>query len=320
MIHALPISRFHQSTRTVILALLTMLVSWSGFATETNSDSRELPVKFGFTRSMFVDLNEGDTRAAVKSYSILLASKDDLAVSDSPGVLENAAAVAAAFTSGTADIISLTSTEFLSLPDGLVHPRMISAAVGGTYFEQYVLLARNDSGIKTIADLQNKRLLIYGSLRGSLSPIWLDVLLATNGFAEAKDFFGSVTPVNKPSRTVLPVFFQQADACIVTRTGFEVLSEMNPQVTKQMKIIATSPQLIPTVTCFRAGISPRALERIIHAVVSAQHTVAGQQVLTIFQSDGIAEIRTEQIESVRELIATQARLRHPSAKTVDTVQ
>jgi len=267
---------------------------------------------------MFIDLNEGDTRAAVKSYSMLLGSNNDLNVSDSPGVLENASAVATAFSSGTADIISLTTTEFLSLPCGLTHPRMIAAAMGRSYTEQYVLLVRNDSDASTISDLHNKRLLIYSSLRGSLSPLWLDVLLATSGLAEAKDFFGSVTTVNKPSRTVLPVFFKQADACIITRSGFEVLCEMNPQVTKQMKCIATSPNLIPTVTCFRAGISPSSLERIINSVVSAQHTLAGQQVLTIFQCDGIAEIGNAQIDPVRELIATQARLRLPSAKAVDT--
>jgi len=181
--------------------------------------------------------------------------------------------------------------------------------MGGTFTEQYVLLVHKDSGIQSISDLKNRRLLIYSSLRGSISPLWLDVLLATNGSPEPAKFFSNITPVSKPTRTVLPVFFHQADACIVTQNGYNVICELNPQVMRDLKIIATSPPIIPSVTCFRAGIPPLYVERILNAVVDAQHTVSGRQVLTIFQCDRINELNKNQISTVRELLATQARLR-----------
>jgi len=289
--------------------LIALILLNTGQAMGESTSPDNAPVKFGFTKSMFVDLNAADTRAAVKSYAMLLASNNDLTISDSPGILDGAEAVQESFAKGTADIISLTTIEFLALPEGATHPRIICASMGGTFTEQYVLLVHKDSGIQSISDLKNRRLLIYSSLRGSISPLWLDVLLATNGSPEPAKFFSNITPVSKPTRTVLPVFFHQADACIVTQNGYNVICELNPQVMRDLKIIATSPPIIPSVTCFRAGIPPLYVERILNAVVDAQHTVSGRQVLTIFQCDRINELNKNQISTVRELLATQARLR-----------
>lgn len=291
------------------LALLCFFATRTLPASGGETSDGEAPVRFAFTRAMFVDLNESDARAAVKSYARLLAANNDLTVSDSPELLDGAAAVADAFARGTVDIASLTTVEFLALPAGSTHPRLIAAAMGGSNTEQYVLLARKDSPYKKISDLKNRRLLVYSGLRGTLSPLWIDVLLATENCGPPGRFFGSIVPVNKPSRTVLPVFFGQADACVVTRNGFAVMCEMNPQISAQLTVLATSPAFVPTITCCRSGMPASSFERTMNAVLNAQHSVTGRQILTLFQCDSITEIRDDEIASVRELLVAQTRLR-----------
>ncbi|MFT3782272.1 MAG: PhnD/SsuA/transferrin family substrate-binding protein [Nibricoccus sp.] len=301
------------AARAILLSVMFLSASSPSLAEKASER-----IKMGFTRSMFVDLNEADTRAAVKSYALLLASNANLSISEEPGVYDSPQTVAEAFSGGTADIVSLTTAEYLSLPAGSTYPRMIVAAMGGSQTEQYVLVVRQDSPWRTIADLRGKRLFIYASLRGLLSNLWLDVLLASNGLEQAPDFFGSVVSTTKPSRTVLPVFFQQADACIVTLTGLKVMTELNPQLHKDLRVIATSPEIIPAVTCFRAGMPPSLFEQTIKAAVNAQDTTSGQQILMIFQCDKISEITEEHIASVRELLETQRRLRSPAAAHIQT--
>ena len=49
---------------------------------------------------------------------------------------------------------------------------------------------------------------------------------------------------------------EDTDACVVARTGFETMCEINPQIGKQLKVIASSPEVVPAVFCFRADYSP----------------------------------------------------------------
>jgi phosphonate transport system substrate-binding protein len=258
---------------------------------------------------MFRDLNENDTRAALKLYATVLGSANDLIVSESPGIFTNAAAIADAFANGTADVASMTVQEYLAVPSNLISPRLLAASIANNYTEEYILLVHADSGIVTLAGLRGRRLIMYNSLRGWISPLWLDVMLANQGYEAPSRFFSRVSFANKPTRTVLPVFFHQEDACIVTRHSYDVICELNPQLQKQLRVLAASPGYVPHLTCFRASISPEIIDRMIKAAVAAQDTVNGKQILTIFQCDRIAEITPEKLASVRELLADQARLR-----------
>jgi ABC-type phosphate/phosphonate transport system substrate-binding protein len=150
--------------------------------------------------------------------------------------------------------------------------------------------------------------LVLDSLQGSLGGPWLEELLGKQALAPPEMFFSRVTPVIKTSQTVLPVFFHQSDACVVTRQGFALMGELNPQVTKQLRVLATSPQLVPHLTCFRAGFDPSLKEKIVAAVTEANNTTAGRQLMTIFQYDRIEERPLSKLQSTRELLAACARL------------
>jgi phosphonate transport system substrate-binding protein len=285
---------------------------WLGLAPSPATARTDPPgssiVRFGFSRSMFLDLNENDARAAVKVYATLLGTANQLIVDGSPGIFDNPTRIAEAFAEGTADVVAMPTQEYLAIPPGLASARLIAAKFAGSITEDYLLLVRDDSGITKLAELQGRRLLLSSGLRGSLAASWLDVLLAKAGLDPPARFFSNVGSANKPIRTVLPVFFRQEDACIVTRQGYQIMGELNPQVMKQMRVLATSPGFVPTVTIFRASLPPDLLKRIIKATIEAQDTVAGQQMLTIFQSGNVTEIEPEKLDSVRTLLADHARL------------
>jgi len=101
----------------------------------------------------------------------------------------------------------------------------------------------------------------------------------------------------------------KGDACVITRQGFALMGELNPQVTKQLRVLATSPQLVPHMTCFRAGFDPSLKEQIFATLTEANTSTAGKQLMTIFQCDRVEERPLSRLESTRELVAACARLR-----------
>jgi len=78
------------------------------------------------------------------------------------------------------------------------------------------LLVKRDGAYKRLSDLRGRRLCISKAPKMCAAPAWLETLLDDERLGVADAFFGSITAETKISRVVLPVFFDQADACIAS--------------------------------------------------------------------------------------------------------
>ena len=266
-------------------------------------------VRFCISSRMFREVNENDARASVKAYAKQLAESRGLIADANPIIFTGCPELTKLLSAGTVDLVSLPTQEYLALEEKLVTGPYLISLINGSDYEEYVLLVRADSGFDALSDLKGRHLLVLDSLPGSLAGLWLEVLLDSQTLAPPEKFFGRVTRPNKTSQTVLPVFFHQGDACVITRQGFALMGELNPQVTKQLRVLATSPQVVPHLTCFRVGLDSSLKARIVAAVAEANTTAAGKQLMTIFQCDGVEERPLSRLESTRELVAACARLR-----------
>ena len=202
----------------------------------------------------------------------------------------------------------MTTDEYFVVSQEFQFNRFLLSVYNGQITEQYVLLVHRDSGIERIEDLRGRTLAVFKNARMSLAPIWLDVRLIEAGFSGTTGFCGHVTPISKLSQTVLKVFFRQIDACLVTRRGFETMNELNPQLGQQLKVLVESPELVPTVFCCRADLSLAVKDQLLAEFVKVHTTPAGQQVLTIFQSDQLTEGQASCLDSALELRAKHDRL------------
>jgi hypothetical protein len=55
--------------------------------------------------------------------------------------------------------------------------------------------------------------------------------------------------LQKVSRIILPVFFGKADACVVTLSAFDIMADLNPQITQQLKMKKQSEGLVFMLVC-----------------------------------------------------------------------
>jgi len=258
---------------------------------------------------LFREVNENDARASVKAYAKQIAEIHGLSANPSAIVFTGAAELTSLLKGGEVDVVSIPTQEFLALEESLLTGPFLTSIINGSDYEEYVLLVHADSGVKALSDLKGRRVLVLDSLQGALAGPWLEVLLGKQMLSPPETFFSGVTRPFKVSQAVLPVFFRQGEACVVTRQGFTLMGELNPQVTNQLRMLATSPQLVPHLTCFRAGLDLSLKEKIVAAVTEANNTTAGRQLMTIFQCDRIEERPPSALQTTRELLAARARLR-----------
>jgi phosphonate transport system substrate-binding protein len=262
----------------------------------------------GFSSTVFGNVNENDAKAAMKIWTQAIAKERGALIPTESQVLNGDEAIASAVRNKLIDAVTMTVEEYWVLGRAFMSTNAILGANAGLATEEYLLLVRRDGSFGRIDDLRGRSLAFFQNARTSLAPVWFETLLLKSGLGKTPQFCGRVTHGTKLTQAVLSVFFRQADACVVTRRGFETMIELNPQVGQQLKILVSSPPIVPVVFVFRADYADPFEDEIIAEIENVHSTVADQQVLTLFQCDGLQVRPISVLDTALELLATHARL------------
>ncbi len=272
-------------------------------------------LRVGFSSRMFFEVNENDAKAAVKVWGRAFTKAQNIPTDPEPFVYDQFSAIQQSLANRQVDAVGLSLTEFEQLNRQIELDPIFVTYVAGKPTEQYLLLARRDGPIKTLADLHGRTLRLQTNLRATLAPMWLDVALVQHGHPIASLHASKITSESKLTKVVLPVFFRQSDACLVTRTGFETMSELNPQIGKQLAVVDSSPEFVPAIFALRADYQPTFRARIIEGLRHLHESPGGQQILNIFQSDAIELQPRSFLDASLELLKTHARICGTEAST-----
>lgn len=179
---------------------------------------------------------------------------------------------------------------------------------------EYLLLTKKGA-YPTLQHLGGKDITTIDGIDHDMSVAWLETLLMEQRLPPARVHFGTVTRAAKPARGVLPVYFGQADACVVTRSAFELMVELNPQVATALAPLATSPPLIHAILVLDRRYAPEIRARLLDALQNLHTTARGQQVLSFFGVDRITTGRFDELAPSLDLVRSldrQQRLQKPT--------
>jgi phosphonate transport system substrate-binding protein len=271
------------------------------------------PIRFAFSSRMFSDVNENDAKASVKAWGLALARERNVPMNTEPIIVSGVAELARALRSASIDGAAVVSEEFLGLDPELQGTNFFISSIAGSYTEVYLLLASAKSGVTNLGGLAGRSLAIFDNPRASLAPLWLDLLTAEQGLGEPEKHFGQIVKARKLAKVVLPVFFGEKDACVVTRRGFDTMCELNPQVRAQLRVLAASPELVPAVGFMRRGYNSPLRGILMSGLRGLEKSPAGTQVLTLFQCDRLDESSEAPLRSARELVAAHRLLSQSGA-------
>jgi ABC-type phosphate/phosphonate transport system substrate-binding protein len=202
------------------------------------------------------------------------------------------------------DLIVVGSLDYLELESKVGLDPILVGSSDGQIERPFILLTRKDKSIKQLSQLKAKTMLIETGGFGDI-PIplyWLETILLRDGLPRAETFFQNAKQVDKPSQAVLPVFFNQADACVVSERSYRTLFELNPQLSQEMDIVAESLPLLRGVICLRKGLDPERRESAISILAKMHTEPAGQQTLMIFHEEKLVPFLPAQLDNVRALL------------------
>lgn len=145
--------------------------------------------------------------------------------------------------------------------------------------------------------------------KGKIPQIWLDTVLLRSGLPESRDLFGSIETVDKPAQALIPVFFGQADACLIPARTFQTMAELNPQLSEQLVVLLRSPGFCRGLMCVSQSIYEEYEFRFSDALSTFNTEPQGQQLLTVFRMDEIVSFEPRYLESTQELMAEYEALR-----------
>jgi ABC-type phosphate/phosphonate transport system substrate-binding protein len=286
---------------SAILGLLVMF--WAPAAQPTHAAEA---LRFGLSQAAFGLANRNDAAAAFKVWGETLAREHQLQIEVNVEVMTQVADLNQALAQGTIDAAYVTTMEFIQLGEQPEYIYIVGK--NSICTEQYVVVVRRDSNAHDVQDLRGRRLARHtGPVMGPALP-WLETVLASQHLGPLQDFLGETTPLETPSKSVLRVFFRQSDACLLSTNAFAMACEMNPQLQQQLKVLLTSPPLVPSLMFFRKNYTLRQRRELEHALEILHKTTAGQQVLTVFQGSQVVKRHLAFLDSTRQVLNDSARL------------
>ena len=291
--------------RSVDVALMVVLSLAAGRPVMASEDAGEpqepVLLDMAATAASLGDVHPGEAAAAFEAYASAYAGGLGVPVLVKVTIFESLAEMRESAQQGRQKILGLLTEDYLQLREDVALDPVLIPEKSGEITERYLLLVHVDSGLDELAHLRGKDLLVQAGTQMGMANTWLEGALLAAGLPESGTFFRPVRTRRRLSRVLLPVFFEQADACLVSQSGFDTMTELNPQVGRRLKAIASSAGVVPSVTCMRADFTGLNRRRLENAYLEAHLHPAGQQALMLFRFDRMRRCTEGDLESARDM-------------------
>lgn len=280
--------------------LVIVIISSLGMA-ETVRDGIEY-LNIGYTKSLLSDVDFKDAQVAMDLWVKELSKSTKNPLQPRSILIDDLPALIRAINAKQVDVLGLSCLDYFKIKDQVnLEPGMV-VIIGGKPSKEFSLITRRDKGLKNLGELKNSKLLVCDEKPGNGVPLmWLDTFLVKQGVPSSKRLFISIKEVDKVSQAVLPLFFKQVDACLVSRSGFETMVELNPQIGEQLTILATSPGFVLGGVFFRKDFREDIKKLILDTCMKFSTYSSGKQILTLFKAEAFSPFTPSYFETLLDL-------------------
>ncbi len=295
--------RWHIRLLHTLACLFAGAVFLSQPASGSANPRDDLPkvLHVAFSSRVFPDVDQRDARIAMELWARELSRKAGVpeakvTLFNNPDEIRNLVR------RGDIHLVTLPSIEYLAWRKELnMVPSYLAANKCGKDME-HILVVRRTSGISKVAQLKGKTIAIPTSAKLQTSSLWLKVLLLRQGIHDSQAYFGRFSETGKPSKSIMGVFFHQYHAAIVTRGSFETCTAINPQLGKDLAVIAESKSLPGDVSCIPENISARLRQSIDAAAITLHENAVGKQIMTLFHINRVIPYKASYMAGLEDLV------------------
>jgi ABC-type phosphate/phosphonate transport system substrate-binding protein len=254
-------------------------------------------LNMGYTLKSITDIDIKDAATAFNMLAQELGKAEG--INTNTNVYENLNPLIQDFKDKKLDLVIMKSVDYLRAKNQIESELAFVQVIGNKKTNKYLILVRAEEHISNLVDLKKKNIAVYkGDETGML---FLEVMLQRQKLDAPESFFLSIDKKMKPSQAILSVFFGQADICITNEKYYKTMAELNPQITKKLKVLAASPEMIDTLALFRKDYSQNCKELIREKGLQLATYPRGKQILTLLKIDGITTVRESELDSLKKI-------------------
>lgn len=281
------------------IAAAVFVASYTLLQIPCAAETGKFHVNIGFSTKAFVNVPREDIRVAVRILSQKVAR--NTVGSANSQIYDSLSDIERDLKAKKLDAVALTPEDFLALrPRIPLDPVMVTATSKGHEVE-LLLLTRKDSRISAFRELKNRTISIPAKVvqYGNMYFTWVNTLLMREGFPNKEAFFSSVNEAQTPSRALMQVFFRQADACVVSDQVLELATELNPQIGKELTVLARVDKLAGGIIVFRSDLQIGRKEKLREALKTIHEDQEGRQLFLLFQLNRLIPYRSEYLRATQ---------------------
>ena len=294
--------------RLKVHLLAIAVVALAGFLPQRAAGAgtnESLIFRVGLSSACFRNVNRNDVVAAYRVFVEATGRRYGNVFRAETEVFDDASSFELALSQQPKHLAVIEAWQYLTMDVNRLLQPLYGVVERGKAGRKYVVLARRDSGIHSLADLREKKILELKHAHTSVGTVWLNSLLRAANLERAENFFAAVDVVEKPIAAVLPVFFGKYSACLVDESAFEIMKELNPQVGQTLQVVAESEPFADVVVCvaIRGWESEKLRADTIKSLGELHLQPTGQQILTLFKIDRMVPFEESQLDTIRKLRA-----------------
>ena len=158
-----------------------------------------------------------------------------------------------------------------------------------------ILLVRKDLNIGSWKDLRGKTVLL--DTNNLLHELYFDYSLLLEDLGSSVNSLHSV----RYSRSLLKLFFNKADAALVTRRSYKLAIELNPQMAQRIVLLEETNLSDIQLGFFRKGMQNNLKIKMIEAAKRFNSGVVSRQALDIYQTEKLVETDMSVLKPIQDL-------------------
>ncbi|MBN1380124.1 MAG: PhnD/SsuA/transferrin family substrate-binding protein [Deltaproteobacteria bacterium] len=272
---------------------------------DAQPDNR-IPFNVGYYIKGVANVDQRDVDAALKIWSHEIGAMYGFDVH--VNLYESMNQLVKDFAGNKLDFVSMQTIDYFEYEsDFKTKPEMASLKDDRVTIK-YFLLVKADGEIKDLAHLRDKRCVMKKDNR--LAMMYMDTVLLKAGLPDAEDFFADIRDKVKENQAALSVFFGRADACVISDIGFAMMSELNPQMGRKLKVLVSSDALVDVVAFFHENFPETSKKRAIQGIMQGvKQSKRAAQLKLLLNSAGMAPVTNRQLDGMRALWADYHRLK-----------
>lgn len=263
---------------------------------------------FGFSNKVLLNIRPADAQVAL-SLLVSHISNQKLKNVIETKFYDNSVDIISDYNLGKIHFLAVLAQDYIKLKNKISLDAEFVSKMEGSVLFKYYLLTNRSRNIFNGANRNNK-LIIFNSMGNDLPYEWLDNLLEETYSTNAQGVFGDIKEVRKPSQAVLPVFFGNAEACIITDYAYKTIVELNPQIEDSLLINYYSPDFPLGVLCLSNGLVPEYKKVFKQSISELSLAEKGKQILSLFKIEDNVEFKEEYLKNLYELFDPSERMKN----------